>query len=299
MNLKNGSAVKAEVFVKDFIYSHIGSRDEELASIMGVSTKTISNYKNGKKPLALNTAEKFMLRSSHRHLDKRTCCHFSELATCSRVAILRSETMEQLEDDAYRNEELTKTNEKDWGIWHLAGYTNFRIWLFNFCMFSTKNYENVNQVSMLRLQTALFCWKKSASLAPTMTAKSCIDHNISTTDFLLKTFGEKCSRTGALKFNNQGSPVKNADIGYYNVFKSSAQRQSSIHAWRDAIEMAVYLNDLRLINESLSGFIDCVDGQASLQKKGRKTALGILQSIDNLDTLSDNLLYAKIVKSLL
>ena len=282
-----------------FFHSYIGESDEYLADIMGVSTKTIRDHRSGRVPLTCKFSERLLLRCRDNRLDEGIFFHFSVLAKAIRSSIVRANSEDDLFDDMRFIENILNSDEScrgDWSILHLAAHVSFSLWIFDFLNYSSKVNKEVSSVCMDKLLNSYEYWSLSREKCDTR-LKSYIDYNLSTTTFLINVFGVKNSFTGKLIFNPKGDPKNHASYDFYKVYKELALKISSIHAWRDAVEMAIYLDDNHLIDESVSGYVDCVNGK-SFNKRARRLALDILQGVDNSYVLNENNIYTSFLKSI-
>ena len=126
-------------------------------------------------------------------------------------------------------------------------------------------------------------WKEAFKYTSSSFVGYYYEHNITTAQFLIAVFNDQ-TKSGKSLYNRDGDPRNHASIEYFNAFKTSAKKTNNLHAWRDAVEMAVYMNIPNLIEESLKGYIHCMNGKA-LSDVGKSIAYDILKSIDNQDVL--------------
>lgn len=281
-----GSAKLAPFPMKAFCYARYDATDEKLAAELEISSKTLRKHRSG-ETLSEELAEKVFIKFSiiPFELINRG---LSDLARARRDAIIRASSVEHLKQDEKILENLIfEKGIKDWGIYHLYALVRFCLW--NYEVWSLSAIDQKQKVDMYHLRVAEKCWNEALKLVPAsfLSLVSYIKHNCMTVNFLLKVYGYNNSLTGQFVYRKPSLAEKKACASqeYYEAFKKCAEHNASLAAWRDAVEMAIFIGNEYLIKDALSGYVGCVRDKGLLTKKAKLLAFELLEAADIDSTL--------------
>lgn len=287
MGKNYGSAKLAPFPMKAFCYAHYDATDEELAVELGVSSKTLRKHRSGEM-LSEEMAEKVFIKFSVMPFELINR-GLSDLAKARRDAIIRASSIEHLKQDEKILESLIlEKSIKDWGIYHLYALVRFCLW--NYEVWSLSKTDQKQKVDMYHLRVAEKCWNESLKLIPEsfLSLVSYIKHNCMTVTFLLKVYGYNNPLTGQFVYRKPSIAEKKtcASQEYYEVFKKCAEHNASLAAWRDTVEMAIFIGNEYLIKDALSGYVGYVRDRGLLTKKAKLLAFELLEAADIDGTLA-------------